>query len=63
MHFYHVHHLVGRAASNGLSACLGCPGLKNNFQDDRSGNLWPLETLTPCKLAAVPQCSDLGELS
>ncbi len=43
--------------SNGLSVCLGCPVFKRDFEDDRTGNLWTIERLTPCKLAAVPHCS------
>ncbi len=43
--------------SNGLSVCLGCPVFKRDFEDDRTGNLWPIERLTPRKLAAVPHCS------
>ncbi len=43
--------------SNGLSVCLGCPVFKRDFEDDRTGNLWPIERLTPRKLAAVPYCS------
>ncbi len=47
--------------SNGLSVCLGCPVFKRDFMDDCTGNLyshiWPIERLTPCKLAAVPHCS------
>ena len=39
---------------NGLSVSLGCPGFKTDFQDECTGNLWPIKRLTPCKLAAVP---------
>ena len=48
--------------SNGLSVCLGCPVFKRDFEDDRTGNLWPIERLTPCKLAAVPHCSHPNNL-
>ena len=80
MHFYHMHHLVGRTATllrrqmllrwTGMqmqsqlqasamawSVCLGCPVFKRDFKDDRTSNLWPIERLTPCKLAAVSHCS------
>lgn len=43
--------------SNGLSVCLGCPVFKRDFKDDRTGNPWPIERLTPCKLVAVPHRS------
>ncbi len=43
--------------SDGLSVCLGCPVFKRDFQDDRIGNLWPMERLTPCKLASLPHSS------
>ena len=33
--------------SNGLSVCLGCPVFKRDFEDDLTGNLWPIERLTP----------------
>ena len=40
--------------SNGLSVCLGCPVFKRDLKDDRTGNLWPTERLTPCKQAWGP---------
>ena len=43
--------------SDGLSVCLGCPVFKRDFKDDRTGNLWPMERLTPCKLASLPHSS------
>ncbi len=43
--------------SIGLSVCLGCTVFKRDFKYVRTGNLWPIERLTPCKLAAVPHCS------
>ena len=48
--------------SNGLLVCLGCSVFKRDFDDDCSGNLWPIERLTPCKLAAVPHCSHPNNL-
>ena len=48
--------------SDGLSVCLGCPVFKRDFQDDRTGNLWPVERLTPCKLASLPHSSHSDNL-
>ncbi|DBB11455.1 TPA: hypothetical protein ACH3X3_006866 [Trebouxia sp. C0006] len=39
---------------NGLSISVGCPAFKRDFADERTGSLWPIGRLTPCKLAAVP---------
>ena len=48
--------------SGGLSVCLGCPLFKTDFQDDRTGNLWPMERLPPCKLASLPHSSHSDNL-
>ena len=36
---------------------LGCPIFKRHTPDHPNGNLWPVEKLTPCKLAALPHHS------
>ncbi len=48
--------------SNGLSVCLACPVFKRDSEGGRTGNLWPIKRLTPCKLAAVPHCSQPNNL-
>ena len=48
--------------SDGLSICLGCPVFKRDFQDDCTGSFWPLERLTPCKLASLPHSSHSDNL-
>ncbi|KAL3131095.1 hypothetical protein ABBQ38_000406 [Trebouxia sp. C0009 RCD-2024] len=46
----------GHVSSREPAICpvLGCPIFRKCFKDDPKGNMWPLEKLTPCKLAAVP---------
>ena len=49
----HVHwykHLPEREA---MSLALKCPVFKASYMDDSSGNMWPIERLAPCQLAAV----------
>ena len=42
---------------DGKVVSLGCPVFKRAWQDDPTGNLWPVDRLAPCKLAAVPHKS------
>lgn len=46
----------------GSSTSLNCPVFQREFQDDPTGNLWPLDRLAPCKLAALPHCSHAKNL-
>ena len=53
VYIVHVHwynHLPEREA---MSPALGCPVFKASYQDDTRGNMWPVEKLAPCQLAAV----------
>ena len=36
-----------------MSPALSCPIFKASYKDDISGNMWPVQKLAPCKLAAV----------
>ena len=49
----HVHwysHLPEREA---VSLALGCPVFKASYMDDSRDNMWPVEKLASCQLAAV----------
>ena len=37
-----------------ISSTLKCPVFQKKFHDDPTGNMWPLEKLTPCKLLVQP---------
>ena len=43
-------------------ASLGCPVVKSTFEENLSGNMWPVEKLLPCKLAAVVHSSQPDHL-
>lgn len=43
--------------TDGASNDLQCPVFKRAWQDDPTGNLWPVDRLAPCKLASVPHSS------
>lgn len=53
-------HVPAREAS--VCPTLGCPIFKKCFKDDPKGNMWPMEKLTPCKLAAVSHCKKKDRL-
>ena len=36
-----------------MSATMNCPIFKTSFNDDKGGNMWPVEKLAPCKLGAL----------
>lgn len=40
--------------ADGLATNLKCPVFEREFEDDTTGNLWPLERLVPCKLLSLP---------
>ena len=39
---------------DGMATHLQCPVFKREFMDDPTGNLWPPDRLSPCKLLSVP---------
>lgn len=41
---------------------LNCPVFKREFEDDITGNMWPLERLAPCKLLSLPHKSHFDNL-
>ena len=41
---------------------LSCPVFKREFLDDPTGNYWPVERLSPCKLLSLPHKSDDNNL-
>ena len=45
-----------------VMSSLGCPVVRSTFEDNLSGNMWPVEKLLACKLAAVPHPSLAGHL-
>lgn len=47
---------------NGLSTSLNCPVFRRSFNDDPTGNMWPLERLAPCNLLTVPHHSHVDNL-
>jgi len=49
-HVRWYNHLPEREA---MSLALGCPVFKASYMDDNRGNMWPVEKLAPCQLAAV----------
>ncbi|DBA78705.1 TPA: hypothetical protein ACH3X1_008618 [Trebouxia sp. C0004] len=49
-HVHRYNHLPEREA---MSVALGCPVFKASYMDDSRGNMWPVEKLAPCQLAAV----------
>ena len=46
----------------GMATDLKCPVFKRDFIDDATGNLWPVEQLSPCKLLSVPHDSHADNL-
>ena len=50
------------SVSDGIATDLKCPVFKREFKDDPTGNLWPLEKLSPCKLLSVPHGSHASNL-
>ena len=48
--------------SEGMATDLKCPVFKREDMDDPTGNLWPLERLSPCKLLSVPHASHASNL-
>ncbi len=48
--------------SEGMAIDLKCPVFKREVMDDPTGNLWPLERLSPCKLLSVPHASHASNL-
>ena len=53
----------GPGISDGMARDLKCPVFRRKFKDDPTGNLWPLEKLSPCELLSVPHPSNLVVLS
>ena len=49
-HVRWYNHLPERKA---MSLALGCPVFKASYMDDNRGNMWPVDKLAPCQLAAV----------
>ncbi|KAL3138912.1 hypothetical protein ABBQ32_005732 [Trebouxia sp. C0010 RCD-2024] len=49
-----AHAAAARDVTNGMATHLQCPVFKREFMDDPTGNLWPLDRLSPCKLLSVP---------
>ena len=45
-----------------VMAVLGCPDVRDRFEDVPSGNFWAVEKLLPCKLVAVKHRSLPGHL-
>ena len=41
---------------------LKCPVFNRGVMEDPTGNLWPLERLSPCKLYSVPHASHASNL-
>jgi len=50
------------AAAQKSMQVLGCPIFKRHTPDHRNGNLWPVEKVFPCKLAALPHHSGNNHL-
>ena len=49
----HVHWYNRLPEREAMSLALGCPVFKASYMDDSRGNMWPVEKLAPCQLAAV----------
>ena len=50
----HVHWYGRVAEQDAMCPALDCLVVKKQFKDDKSGNMWPMELLAPCKLSVVP---------
>ena len=48
--------------SDGIATDLKCPVFKREFKYDPTGNLWPPEKSSPCKLLSVPRGSHASNL-
>ena len=54
--------MTGDGIANGMLTDLNCPVFKREFEDDITGNMWPLERLAPCKLLSLPHKSRFDNL-
>jgi len=50
----HVHWYGHVTEQDAMCPALDCPVFTKQFKDDKSGNMWPMELLAPCKLSIVP---------
>ena len=49
--------MPAEGVSGGIAVDLKCPVFKRAWQDDPTGNLWPVDRLAPCKLLSLPHSS------
>ena len=48
--------------NDGLAVDLQCPVFKRAWQDDPTGNLWPIDRLAVCNFATYPHCTHSSDL-